>query len=163
MTTTDWNPLLRGEFEKDYWKQLQRFIAEERTRAAVFPPPEETFAALHLTPFSEVKVLILGHDLGNIPIVLLTEIDFTGGQQILSVIGREDLDVLLVGDEEFLGLSGVPRRVGDGEAALEVALVGALDERRSVVGDEPVRLGYGCDDGGEGLVVSSIEGVEVEL
>lgn len=62
MTTTDWNPLLRAEFDKDYWKQLQRFVAEERARTAVFPPPEETFAALHLTPFAGVKVLILGQD-----------------------------------------------------------------------------------------------------
>lgn len=62
MATTDWNPLLRTEFDKDYWKQLQRFVADERSRAEVFPPASETFAALHLTPFAAVKVLILGQD-----------------------------------------------------------------------------------------------------
>ncbi|MGD9752213.1 MAG: uracil-DNA glycosylase [Acidimicrobiia bacterium] len=62
MATTDWNPLLRTEFDKDYWKQLQRFVADERSRAEVFPPAAETFAALHLTPFAAVKVLILGQD-----------------------------------------------------------------------------------------------------
>ncbi|MSV89810.1 MAG: uracil-DNA glycosylase, partial [Actinobacteria bacterium] len=30
MTATDWNPILRGEFEKDYWNSLQRFVAHER-------------------------------------------------------------------------------------------------------------------------------------
>lgn len=60
--TTDWNPLLRGEFEKDYWKSLMRYVAEERSRYEVFPPHDEVFAALHLTPFSEVKVVILGQD-----------------------------------------------------------------------------------------------------
>jgi uracil-DNA glycosylase len=60
--TTDWNPLLRDEFEKDYWRELMAFVAEERARAAVFPPPDQVFAALHLTPYAEVKVLILGQD-----------------------------------------------------------------------------------------------------
>jgi uracil-DNA glycosylase len=62
VTTTDWNPLLRGEFDKPYWKQLQGFVAEERLRSTVFPPHEEVFAALHLTPYAELKVVILGQD-----------------------------------------------------------------------------------------------------
>ena len=27
---TDWNPLLRGEFEKPYWPTLQTFVRGER-------------------------------------------------------------------------------------------------------------------------------------
>ena len=61
-TTTDWNPVLRGEFVKPYWSELMEFVAGERASQMVFPPHEEVFAALHLTPFSEVKVLILGQD-----------------------------------------------------------------------------------------------------
>jgi uracil-DNA glycosylase len=59
---TDWNPLLRGEFQKPYWIELQRFVAEERARTTVYPPPHEVFAALHLTPYAEVKAVILGQD-----------------------------------------------------------------------------------------------------
>jgi uracil-DNA glycosylase len=59
---TDWNPLLRGEFAKPYWVELQQFVATERTRATIFPPHDEVFAALHLTPFAEVKAVILGQD-----------------------------------------------------------------------------------------------------
>ena len=59
---TDWNPLLRDQFELPYWRELQAFVSEERTRHAVHPPQEEVFAALHLTPHSEVKVMILGQD-----------------------------------------------------------------------------------------------------
>jgi uracil-DNA glycosylase len=59
---TDWNPVLRGEFAKPYWGELQQFVATERGRATVYPPQEEVFAALHLTPFAEVKVVILGQD-----------------------------------------------------------------------------------------------------
>jgi uracil-DNA glycosylase len=62
VTTTDWNPLLRDEFDKPYWKQLQGFVVEERQRATVYPPHDEVFAALHLTPYAELKVVILGQD-----------------------------------------------------------------------------------------------------
>lgn len=59
---TDWNPLLRGEFAKPYWAELQRFVAEERSRAVVYPGPDDVFAALHRTPYADVRVLILGQD-----------------------------------------------------------------------------------------------------
>ena len=60
--TTDWNPLLRGEFEKPYWKHLQSFVEDERRRHTVYPSRENVFAALHATPYADVKVLILGQD-----------------------------------------------------------------------------------------------------
>ena len=59
---TDWNPVLRAELAKPYWPELQRFVAEERARPEVFPAADEVFAALHLTPYAEVKVVILGQD-----------------------------------------------------------------------------------------------------
>ena len=60
--TTDWNPVLRGEFAKPYWQELQAFVRAERERAPVYPPPDEVFAALHLTPYAETRVVILGQD-----------------------------------------------------------------------------------------------------
>lgn len=62
MTTTDWNPILRGEFAKPYWPQLQQFVATERANGEVFPPNDEVFAALHLTSYADTKVMILGQD-----------------------------------------------------------------------------------------------------
>lgn len=59
---TDWNPLLKEEFEKSYWKELQSYVYEERTRSKVFPEHNQVFTAFHLTPFMDVKVLILGQD-----------------------------------------------------------------------------------------------------
>ncbi|NLD78408.1 MAG: uracil-DNA glycosylase [Acidimicrobiales bacterium] len=59
---TDWNPVLRGEFIEDYWHELQDFVAAERSAGLVFPPDDEVFAALHLTPLATVKVVILGQD-----------------------------------------------------------------------------------------------------
>lgn len=62
MAKTDWNPVLRAEFEKPYWATLQEFVSEERAGHEVYPPHDEVFAALHLTPYDAVKVLILGQD-----------------------------------------------------------------------------------------------------
>ena len=59
---TDWNPVLRGEFEQPYWKDLQAFVAEERASHTVYPPNEDVFRALHLTSIAATKVLILGQD-----------------------------------------------------------------------------------------------------
>ncbi len=59
---TDWNPLLRGEFAKPYWSDLQDFVRAERARATVYPPHEDVFAALHLTRYADTRVLILGQD-----------------------------------------------------------------------------------------------------
>lgn len=59
---TDWNPHLRSQFDEPYWSELQEFIASERARGPVYPPKDLVFAALHRTPLSEVKVLILGQD-----------------------------------------------------------------------------------------------------
>ena len=59
---TDWNPILRAELDADYFKHLQRFVAQERVQGRVYPPNGEVFAALHLTPYASVKVLILGQD-----------------------------------------------------------------------------------------------------
>jgi uracil-DNA glycosylase len=60
--TTDWNPLLRGEFDEPYWAELQHFVREERGRGPVHPPHDEVFAALHLTSYAATRVMILGQD-----------------------------------------------------------------------------------------------------
>ena len=59
---TDWNPVLRAEFEQPYWKELMGFVAAERAAHEVYPPQDEVFAALHLTPFADVRVVLLGQD-----------------------------------------------------------------------------------------------------
>ena len=59
---TDWNPVLKEQTDQPYWADLQSFVAGERAEHAVYPPKEEVFAALHLTPYADVRVLILGQD-----------------------------------------------------------------------------------------------------
>ncbi|TFH17902.1 MAG: uracil-DNA glycosylase [Acidimicrobiales bacterium] len=62
MPTTDWNPLLRDQFDQPYWSDLQSFVAHERAAHTVYPPPDDVFAALHLTPYADTRVVILGQD-----------------------------------------------------------------------------------------------------
>ncbi|MEQ1526127.1 MAG: uracil-DNA glycosylase [Gallionella sp.] len=59
---TTWRPILLEETRKPYFKDLLRFVAEQRQQVTVFPSDAEVFAALHLTPIEQVKVLILGQD-----------------------------------------------------------------------------------------------------
>jgi uracil-DNA glycosylase len=62
VATTDWNPILRSEFEQPYWQPLQEFVAAERARGPVYPPHDQVFAALHLTSYASTRVVILGQD-----------------------------------------------------------------------------------------------------
>lgn len=59
---TSWRPVLIPETEKPYWSTLQEFVRAERKAHTIFPPDKDVFAALHLTPYESVKVLILGQD-----------------------------------------------------------------------------------------------------
>ncbi len=57
-----WQSVLGQEVAKPYFKQLEGFLAEERRTRAVYPPADETFAALEMTPCERVSVLLLGQD-----------------------------------------------------------------------------------------------------
>lgn len=57
-----WESVLAGETTQPYFVALSRFLAEERKNHAVFPPEAEVFSALRLTPYENVKVVLLGQD-----------------------------------------------------------------------------------------------------
>lgn len=57
-----WVPVIKPLFRQEYMKRLSAFVQEERRRYEVYPPQELVFNAFRLTPFSEVKVVILGQD-----------------------------------------------------------------------------------------------------
>jgi uracil-DNA glycosylase len=45
-----------------YFRQLALFVAQERARHEVFPPPQDVYNALRQVPHENVNVLILGQD-----------------------------------------------------------------------------------------------------
>ena len=60
--SNDWAEPLAPEFKKPYYAKLYRTIKEEYQTRQIFPEPNDIFNAFHLTPLSDVKVVILGQD-----------------------------------------------------------------------------------------------------
>ena len=58
----DWLQAVGGDFRKPYYKELYDFVKEEYSTRVIYPPADDIFNALHLTPLKEVKVVILGQD-----------------------------------------------------------------------------------------------------
>jgi uracil-DNA glycosylase len=58
----EWLEVLRAEFDKPYFNELKSFLLEEKRLYRVYPPGNRIFAAFNHTPFSKVKVVILGQD-----------------------------------------------------------------------------------------------------
>jgi uracil-DNA glycosylase len=57
-----WTALLQREIGSERHTELQQFIAHERLVSTVFPPAQDVYAALELTPFESTKVVVLGQD-----------------------------------------------------------------------------------------------------
>ncbi|MEK7612791.1 MAG: uracil-DNA glycosylase [Patescibacteria group bacterium] len=57
-----WKEALEDEFGKEYFETLTSFVKNEYKTGAVYPTPKNIFRAFDLTPFNEVKVVILGQD-----------------------------------------------------------------------------------------------------
>ena len=62
MINNDWLTELEPEFHKPYYAKLFQFVKEEYNSTQIFPPADDIFNAFHLTPLSQVKVVILGQD-----------------------------------------------------------------------------------------------------
>ncbi|WP_026504999.1 uracil-DNA glycosylase [Butyrivibrio sp. NC3005] len=60
--TGEWLNAVGDEFHKPYYSKLYKFISEEYSKHVVYPPSEDIFNALHLTPLDKVKVVIIGQD-----------------------------------------------------------------------------------------------------
>lgn len=60
--SNDWLEALNAEFKKPYYRELYNKVNEEYRNHVVFPPADDVFNAYHLTPLSDVKVVIIGQD-----------------------------------------------------------------------------------------------------
>ncbi len=60
--SNDWLLPLKNEFTKAYYKELHLKIVDEYNSKIIFPAADDIFNAFHLTPFHEVKVVVLGQD-----------------------------------------------------------------------------------------------------
>ena len=57
-----WKIQLANEFQQAYFQKLKDFLSSEKKNHTVYPPGDQIFAAFNHTPFSDVKVVIIGQD-----------------------------------------------------------------------------------------------------
>lgn len=58
-----WADVLAEEKQQPYFKEVIAFVERERAAGkSIYPPNAEVFNAIALTPFSQVKVVIIGQD-----------------------------------------------------------------------------------------------------
>ena len=57
-----WQDILQDEFQKDYYQHLRQYLKKEYATQTIYPDMYHIFEALQLTPFEDVKVVILGQD-----------------------------------------------------------------------------------------------------
>lgn len=57
-----WQRVLQTEFDQPYFEQLTNQVRQAYATKEVYPPASLIFNAFNLTPFDEVKVVILGQD-----------------------------------------------------------------------------------------------------
>ncbi len=63
MANNDWKAVLGAEKQKPYFQKILDFLKQERQKGkTIYPPQSDIFNALKLTPFENVKVVILGQD-----------------------------------------------------------------------------------------------------
>ncbi len=60
--SSDWTGPLDHVLSRQTFRDLERFLAAERRIHAVYPPPQDVFASIRLTPLSRVRAVILGQD-----------------------------------------------------------------------------------------------------
>ena len=58
----DWDEILKEESEKEYFGELKEILKKEYREKVVYPHNKEIFTAFKLTPYENVKVVILGQD-----------------------------------------------------------------------------------------------------
>lgn len=59
---SSWEPVLKPLMKQDYMRRLSLFVQQERRSTLIFPPEPLVFNAFKLTPFDQIKVVILGQD-----------------------------------------------------------------------------------------------------
>lgn len=57
-----WDHVLADEFKSEYYQRLREFLKREYSENTIYPPMDMIYSALKVTPYEDVKVVILGQD-----------------------------------------------------------------------------------------------------
>ena len=58
----DWDEVFKGEFEKEYYQNLRKFLINEYRTKRIYPKADEIFTAFKLTGYKNCKIVLLGQD-----------------------------------------------------------------------------------------------------
>ena len=62
MKKTDWSQPLRNRLAEDYFPKMIEFINQTYQEGKIYPPENQIFRAIELTPLAQTKVIIVGQD-----------------------------------------------------------------------------------------------------
>lgn len=62
MIGNDWDIFLKEEYNKEYFKNLEKFVLEEYKNKTIYPKISEIYNAFRYTSFEDIKVVIIGQD-----------------------------------------------------------------------------------------------------
>jgi len=62
MFGNDWDDILEEEMKQPYFQELMNWLDTEYEQHTIYPPRDLLFQAFRLTPYAEVKAVILGQD-----------------------------------------------------------------------------------------------------
>lgn len=58
----DWDTILEGEFAKEYYQNLRKFLITEYRTQTIYPNMYDIFNAMKLTAYQDVRAVIIGQD-----------------------------------------------------------------------------------------------------
>ncbi|MBD4918899.1 uracil-DNA glycosylase, partial [Xanthomonas citri pv. citri] len=62
MKKTDWSQPLRNRLAEGYFPKMIEFINQTYQEGKIYPPENQIFRAIELTPLAQTKVIIVGQD-----------------------------------------------------------------------------------------------------
>lgn len=57
-----WQDIMKPEFEKDYFKEIVKFVQKERLTKTIYPSPENLFRSFKECDYNNLKIVIIGQD-----------------------------------------------------------------------------------------------------
>ena len=55
----DWDEVFKGEFEKEYYQNLRKFLINEYRTKRIYPKADEIFTAFKLTSYKDCKIVYI--------------------------------------------------------------------------------------------------------
>ena len=62
MIGNDWDKVLAGEYQKEYFLKIKDKVRDEYNHKIIFPPAKDVFKAFRMTSYKDTRVVILGQD-----------------------------------------------------------------------------------------------------